>query len=153
MKITLSLFALVLTFGLFSQTGIIANRSHSATLTSEASLDSDNFGLFEPSSYVREVEYLGSCCVVIRTEWEYNNEITLDTLCDDPFMQQLNYDPKLIKEYYPDDVKLIGFEKYKKEARNSDQNGFDPNLIWFFVIVAAGFVAFLFFPNLSRLKK
>ncbi|MFT5777168.1 MAG: hypothetical protein ACI837_000099 [Crocinitomicaceae bacterium] len=150
---SLSVLAIAFSFVLFGQTGIIANKSHSGTQITHSSTDLDHFGIDEPSSYLREIEYVGSCCVIMRTEWEYSKEMTIDTICDDPFMQKLSYDPKLLKEYYPDYVRFIGFGKYKKDQRNLDQNGVDPSLIWFYVILVAGFVAFLFFPNLNILKK
>jgi hypothetical protein len=153
MKISLSVLAIAFSFVLFGQTGIIANKSHSGTQITHSSTDLDHFGLFEPNYTVTEVKYIGSCCIVQRTEWEHSIDDTYDTICDDPFMQELSYNPKLLKEYYPDNVEFIGFDKYKNEQRNLDQNGVDPSLIWFYVILVAGFVAFLFFPNLNILKK
>lgn len=107
----LLLLALLLPVISYSQTNIIANRSHHGELT-EAHLETDNFGL--PAPMIDSIIYIGGTCVVEATS-QMRASTYYDTVCDHPLFLEHDFDLREIKKHYSTRVKFIGFENYPKQ--------------------------------------
>ncbi|MGV3631603.1 MAG: hypothetical protein ACO1O6_10360 [Bacteroidota bacterium] len=97
-------FILLLNLGsAFSQTKLIAHKSHSGTDAAfEADAYSDNFGIVAPR--IKKIKLLKNNCIVEFPEWGQN-----DTVCDHPYFTG-QYTLDEIRNFYPPGVEFIGFE-------------------------------------------
>ncbi len=151
MKLLLSFGAITLGLFVSGQTDIISTRSHAREIHSSVTLDRGNFGIDEPSSELKKIEYIGNGCIIESKEWYYGDGIIRDTSCHNPLFIELDYNVKRIKEYFPNSVKFVGFDKYKKEKKTSRRTD-DSNIPWYVAISLIGYTSYIFFPKLTAKK-
>ncbi|MCE3294441.1 MAG: hypothetical protein K0R65_155 [Crocinitomicaceae bacterium] len=98
------LFVFLLFSGsLFSQTKLIAHKSHSGSDASySADAYPDNFGEIAPR--IKKIKLLKNNCIVEFLDWGQN-----DTVCDHPYFTG-QYTLDEIKRFYPSSTEFIGFE-------------------------------------------
>lgn len=105
----------------FSQTNIIAAKSHGASKMADIR-DSDNFGLPPETRTVTHVEYLKDDCLVETSEVSlFETRIDIDTICDHPFLKENSVDVDRIKAMYPDGTKFIDFDKLEKTDKKIEK--------------------------------
>lgn len=147
MKTSTLISFLFLTGFLFSQTSVIATKSHS-TDVSEAALESDNFGEMAPSPTVDTVVYLSPDCVIHKGENYFSGRYA-DTVCDYWYYQQNGYSRKVMKNFHGEQVVLIHFPEEKKADgqpnyfRSRTQRQDNSILFWVLLSAALGSVLVL----------
>ena len=115
-NLSLAICLLIFPIATFSQTKLIAHKSHSGSLSDfEVTQSSDNFGL--PQQILKSITWLSDTSVLEKGEhWgrEYVDTVYNHIYCNNP-----NISIDSLKKLYSDHVEFINFDKRKN-------NGFFP---------------------------
>jgi len=141
----------------YSQTSIIAAKSHSSQATIDSS-DPDNFGgpIFCPVLQIESVKYLQPDCIIEKSRTlSIEGEYKYDTICNHPFLQPSSFDLQRIKAMYPDGTKFEDFNEIKKANKKaakkakSDSKDNDSSGLIIFLIGGTLFMIYLFIPKMT----
>ena len=106
----------------FSQTSVIAVKSHSGDL-SEIPNSTDHFGMVAPRPVYDTLIKLEGTCVIQIGSREYSGRFR-DTICDHWYYKQHNFSEKKIQEFHGDHVVLINFQKDSSIDTGNDSPSF-----------------------------
>lgn len=139
----------------FSQTSVIAVKSHSGNLD-EIPNSTDHFGMV-PSvpTYDTLIKLYGTCVVQIGSN-NYSGRFR-DTVCDHWYYKQHNFTVKKIQEFHGQDIVLINFpEDNTKDTRNDSPYSRsirrNSSELLFIMLVLIGLGSYIALPKLSQKK-
>jgi hypothetical protein len=155
-------FAFISSGTAFSQTNIIAAKSHSASQAIDKN-DRDNFGGPFEIVYFRNlpisVEYIGKECIVEKRSHFPSDSVEqvyeYDTICDHPFLKEGTIDIDRIKGMYTNETEFINFERFnqdegsvKRKFRNEKKSS-KSAAFWLIIVGGGFFLIYLFIPKVS----
>ncbi len=114
---------------IYSQTDIIAHKSHSGIKTKQQIISEDNFGgpQFSHGFLIDTIRRLNDSIVL--TIGKYG----IDSLCHHPYLNDTNVSIETLQNLYEPRIKFVGFEKNNKIIEKQKPNKNDLN--WILVII------------------